>query len=255
MTDRLKDKVAIITGAGSGMGAAMAKLFTAEGASVVAADLNKDGVDQVVSDITDNGGKAVATKTDVSNEEDIKAMFKLAKDQFGELDIVVNNAGIMDNMAAIGSLTDDMWKKVFAVNTDSVMYSTREAVKEFLPKKQGVILNIASVGGTNGGRAGVAYTASKHAVVGITKNTAYMYQKEGIRVNAIAPGGIKTNIAQSMGKNVDKFGFERQSQGMGTSPEPGTAEEIANTALFLVSDEARYVSGAVLPVDGSWTAY
>lgn len=121
MTDRLKNKVAIVTGAGSGMGAAMAKLFTAEGASVVAADLNKDRVDKVVAAITKNGGKAVSIKTDVSNEDDIQAMFKLAKSEFGQLDIVVNNAGIMDNMAPVGNLTDDMWKKVFAVNTDSVM--------------------------------------------------------------------------------------------------------------------------------------
>ncbi len=139
MTNRLKDKVAIVTGAGSGMGAAMAKLFTAEGASVVAADLNKDRVDDVVSEITSAGGKAVAIKTDVSNESDIQDMFALAKTEYGKLDIVVNNAGIMDNMAPIGNLTDDMWHKVFTVNTDSVMYATREAVKAFLPKKQGVI--------------------------------------------------------------------------------------------------------------------
>ncbi|WP_349630351.1 SDR family oxidoreductase [Lentilactobacillus sp. Marseille-Q4993] len=181
-------------------------------------------------------------------------MFDLAQTEYGKLDIVVNNAGIMDNMAAVGDVTDDMWKKVFAVNTDSVMYSTREAINAFLPQKSGTILNIASVGGTNGGRAGAAYTASKHAVVGLTKNTAYMYEPDGIRVNAIAPGGIKTNISESM-KGVDEHGMQRQMVRMGLSPEPGSAEEIANAALFLVSDEASYVNGVVLPVDGGWTVY
>ncbi|GHP13966.1 3-ketoacyl-ACP reductase [Lentilactobacillus fungorum] len=254
MADRLNGKVAIITGAGSGMGAAMAKLFASEGAHIVAADLNIDSANETVAAIKDAGGQAFSIKTNVADEDSIKEMFQAAKAHFDHIDIVVNNAGIMDNMAPIGNVTDDMWKKVFAVNTDSVMYATREAIKEFLPKKQGVILNIASAGGTHGARAGVAYTASKHAVVGITKNTAYMYQNDGIRTNAIAPGGIKTNIAKSMG-NVDEFGFKRQSTGMATSPEPGTAEEIANTALFLVSDEARYVNGAIVPVDGGWTAY
>ncbi len=251
---RLNGKVAIITGAGSGMGLAMAKLFAKEGAKVVAADLNKDTVDKVVNDIQSDGGQGVAVKTDVSKLADIQNMFNVALDKFGQVDILVNNAGIMDNMAAIGDLTDEMWRKVFAVNTDSVMYATREAVKQFLPKKKGVILNIASVGGIEGSRAGVAYTASKHAVVGLTKNTAYMYEEEGIRCNAIAPGGIKTNIAKSMG-NVNEFGAKRQYAGMATSPEPGDPEEIANTALFLVSDEASYVNGAIVPVDGGWTAY
>lgn len=126
--------------------------------------------------------------------------------------------------------------------------------KNFFPRHTGVILNIASVGGTNGARAGAVYTASKHAVVGLTKNTAYMYANEGIRVNAIAPGGIATNISQSMG-NVNQFGMKRQMTGMQTSPKPGTPDEIANVALFLVSDGARYINGAIVPVDGGWTAY
>ena len=254
MTGRLENKVAIITGAGSGMGASMAKLFAKEGAKIVAADLNEERLQEVVNDIADNGGDAKPIKVDVSNEGNIKEMFEFAQKEYSKIDIVVNNAGIMDNMAAAGDVTDDMWKKVFAVNTDSVMYSTREAIHAFLLQKSGTILNIASVGGTNGGRAGAAYTASKHAVVGLTKNTAYMYEPDGIRVNAIAPGGIKTNIAESM-KGVDKHGMKRQMVGMGLSPEPGSAEEIANAALFLVSDEASYVNGVVMPVDGGWTVY
>lgn len=254
MTDRLKDKVAIITGAGSGMGAAMAQLFTQEGAKVVAVDLNLERLNGVVDDINQKAPAATAVEADVSKLADVQNFFKVALDTYGKVDIVVNNAGVMDNMAPAGDVTDEMYHKVMAINTDSVLYATREAIKLFQPQHSGTILNIASVGGTNGARAGIAYTASKHAVVGMTKNTAYMYENDGIRVNAIAPGGIKTNIAESM-KGIDKAGYERQAAGMGTSPELGEASEIAQAALFLVSDEASYVNGAILPVDGGWTAY
>ncbi|WP_261809859.1 glucose 1-dehydrogenase [Levilactobacillus humaensis] len=254
MSDRLQGKVAIITGAGSGMGAEMAKLFAAEGARVVGADINLDRLQTVVSAIVDAGEEALAVKTDVSNLADIEALFAAAKAKFGQVDILVNNAGIMDDMAPIGELTDEMWQRNFAINTNSVMYATREAVKEFLPRHTGVILNIASVGGTNGGRAGVAYTAAKHAVVGLTKNTAFMYENEGLRINAIAPGGINTNITESM-TGVSQFGMGRQQQGQGLMPQIGTSEAIATAALFLVSDDAAYVNGAIVPVDGGWTTY
>lgn len=254
MVNRLSDKVAIITGAGSGMGAAMTRLFTSEGAKVVGVDLNLDRLNEVIEEVKQNGGQAIGVKADVSKLEDVQNYFKTALDQFGQVDIMVNNAGIMDNMAPAGTVSDDMWHRVLSINTDSVLYATREAIKIFLPNKKGTILNIASVGGTHGARAGVAYTASKHAVVGITENTAYMYENDGIRTNAIAPGGINTNIAESM-KNIDKFGYERQATGMGTSPTAGSAEQIAQTALFLVSDEASYVNGAIVPVDGGWTSY
>ncbi|WP_203639114.1 glucose 1-dehydrogenase [Levilactobacillus wangkuiensis] len=254
MVQQLAGKVAIITGAGSGMGKSMAELFAKEGAKIVAADINEDRLNEVVKAITDAGNDAVAAVTNVTKEADVVAMVKTAVDNYGHLDILVNNAGIMDNMAPVGTLTNELWDRVMTVNTTSVMLATREALKLFTKQKSGVILNIASVGGLGGGRAGAAYTASKHAVVGLTKNTAYMYENVGIRTNAIAPGGIKTNIAESM-KGIDKEGMQRQSVGMPLSPEPGTGDEIAQTALFLCSDAASYVNGTVVPVDGGWTSY
>jgi len=254
VVQQLAGKVAIITGAGSGMGKSMAELFANEGARVVAADINEDRLNEVVKEIKDAGNDAVAAVTNVTKEADVVAMVQTAVDSFGRLDILVNNAGIMDNMAPVGTLTNELWDRVMTVNTTSVMLATREALKLFTKQKSGVILNIASVGGIGGGRAGAAYTASKHAVVGLTKNTAYMYENMGIRTNAIAPGGIKTNIAESM-KGIDKEGMQRQSVGMPLSPEPGTGDEIAQTALFLCSDASSYVNGTVVPVDGGWTSY
>ncbi|KID43987.1 glucose 1-dehydrogenase [Levilactobacillus brevis] len=254
MAQQLVDKVAIITGAGSGMGRSMAELFAKEGAKIVAADINQDRLNEVVTAITTAGGQAIASVTNVTKEADVVAMVQSAVDHFGRLDILVNNAGIMDNMAPVGTLTNELWDKVMTVNTTSVMLATREVLKIFTKQKSGVILNIASVGGLGGGRAGAAYTASKHAVVGLTKNTAYMYENMGIRTNAIAPGGIKTNIAESM-TGVDQEGMARQNVGMPLSPEPGTSAEIAQTALFLCSDAASYVNGTVVPVDGGWTSY
>jgi len=254
VVQQLAGKVAIITGAGSGMGKSMAELFANEGARVVAADINEDRLNEVVKEIKDAGNDAVAAVTNVTKEADVVAMVQTAVDSFGRLDILVNNAGIMDNMAPVGTLTNELWDRVMTVNTTSVMLATREALKLFTKQKSGVILNIASVGGIGGGRAGAAYTASKHAVVGLTKNTAYMYENMGIRTNAIAPGGIKTNIAESM-KGIDKEGMQRQSVGMPLSPEPGTGDEIAQTALFLCSDASSYVNGTVVPVDGGWSSY
>lgn len=257
MTKLLQDKVAIITGAGSGMGQAMAKSFAFQGAQVVGADFDEKGLNQTIKDITSNQQDAIGVKTDVSSSDQIKNLFKTAKNEFGKIDIVVNNAGIMDHFEPVGDISDQTWQRVFNIDVNGVMYGMREAVKEFLPQQKGVILNTASVGGIFGGRGGIAYTAAKHAVVGLTKNTAYMYENKGIRTNAIAPGGVQTNIGKSIGKNVDQFGFKRQSAGMSVFPKigAGTPQQIANAALFLVSDQASFINGVILPVDGGWTTY
>lgn len=250
---RLEGKVAVVTGAASGMGKAIAELYAKEGASVVVSVLNYEGAEVVASGIKENGGKAIAVKTNVADQNDINAMIDTAVHQFGTLDILVNNAGIMDNMSAAGDVSDESWDLIFDVNTKSVMRAIRKALPIFLDKGKGVIINTASTGGFSGAHAGAAYTASKHAVIGITKNTGFMYAQKGIRCNAIAPGATMTNISSTM-KNINEFGASRTKVTQGVIPRVGQAEEIAGVALFLASDESSFVNGAVLAADGGWTA-
>lgn len=173
---------------------------------------------------------------------------------FGELDILVNNAGIMDGFEPVGEITDEKWDQLFEVNTKGVMRVMRKAVNYWLDNdKEGVIVNTISTGGLNGAHAGVAYGASKHAVVALTKNTGYMYANKGIRVNGIAPGAVETNIGSSM-KDVSDFGAERAGLTQAVIPRTGKSEEIAEAALFLGSEESSFVNGTVLTVDGGWTA-
>ncbi|WP_410770950.1 SDR family oxidoreductase [Fontibacillus sp. BL9] len=251
---KLQNQVAVVTGAASGMGKQIALLFAKEGAKVAVSDLNLEGAQATVEEIKSQGGTAFAIKTNVAVEEDIQNLIDTTVQNFGTVDILVNNAGIMDGMEPAGEINDDKWERVFAINTTSVMRSTRKVLPIFLEKKKGVIVNVASAGGLNGARAGAAYTASKHAVVGFTKNTGYMYATEGIRCNAIAPGGVETNIGASM-QGTSQFGFGKQQLGMAINPRVGKPEEIAKVALFLASDDSGFVNGTVITADAGWTAY
>ncbi|WP_149094775.1 SDR family oxidoreductase [Paenibacillus terrae] len=251
---RLQDKIAVVTGAASGMGKAIAKLYAQEGAKVVVSDINADAATNVVEEIKANGGDAIVVVANVAKEEDIQNLIDTTVDTYGTVDILVNNAGIMDNMEPAGDIKDDQWERIFAINTTSVMRSTRKVLPIFLEKQKGVIVNVASAGGLFGGRAGGAYTASKHAVVGFTKNTGYMYAPQGIRCNAIAPGGVETNINSTI-TNLNEFGASRQQLGMAINPRLGKPEEIAQVALFLASDESGFVNATVITADAGWTAY
>ena len=251
---RLKDKVAIVTGAASGMGKAIAEAYASEGAKVVVSDLNLEGATAVAEAIKANGQEAFAIQTNVASEEDLKRLFDETIKTYGKLDILVNNAGIMDGMEPVGEVSNERWEKVFAVNTTAVMKSMRLAIELFLKQGHGTVVNNISAGGLYGARAGAAYTASKHAVVGLTKNTAFMYANSNIRCNGIAPGGIATNIGASM-TNISEFGFKRQQLGMAINPRIGQPEEVATLAVFLGSDESSFVNGQIIAVDGGWTAY
>lgn len=250
---KLKDKVAIVTGAASGMGKAIAELYGREGCKVIAADLNLQGAEETVQSITNNRGTAKAIKVNIAELEDIENMIDAAVSEFGTLDILVNNAGIMDGMEAAGDIDDKKWDLIFDVNTKGVMRAIRKAIPIFLEKGKGNIINTASTGGLNGAHAGAAYVASKHAVVGLTKNTGFMYAKEGIRCNAIAPGGVATNITSSV-SDFNQFGASRTQLAQAMMPRVGQPEEIAQVALFLASDESSFVNGTVITADAGWTA-
>jgi NAD(P)-dependent dehydrogenase (short-subunit alcohol dehydrogenase family) len=253
-TMRLSGKVAVITGAASGMGKAIAELYAAEGAKVVVSDLRVEAAQVVVANIEANGGTAIALAANVAKEEDVQQLIDTTVERFGTVDILVNNAGIMDNFVPAGDLTDELWERIFAINTTGPMRTTRKVLPIFTERKSGVIVNIASAGGLQGSRAGAAYTASKHAVVGFTKNVGFQYANLGVRCNAIAPGGVNTNIGTSINA-PNEFGMGRAMAGINLNPRSGEPEEIAKVALFLASDDSSFVNGTVVTADAGWTAY
>ena len=250
---RLKNKNIVVTGASSGMGKAIVELFVKEGANVVAVARRKERLDKLVESLEGNLGKVVAYVGDVSKESDNEGMIDLCVKEFGSLDVLVNNAGVMDDMGPIGDATNEKYDQVMTINTFGPFCAMRKAVKVFLEQgKGGNIINVSSVGAQRS-CAGAIYCASKAALNALSKNTAYMYQPNGIRCNVIAPGGIQTEISNSMGM-PNMAGYGRVKNVLATSPAPGEASDIAKAALFLASDESKYINGDVLVVDGGWIA-
>lgn len=251
---KLKNKVAIVTGAASGMGKAIAIRFAKEGAKVVLSDINEMALNEVVEIISSDGGTALGVLANVANNEDIEHLVDITIDKYETVDILVNNAGIMDNFMPVAELNDELWERVIKVNTTGPMRLIKKCLPIFLKQKQGIIINNASIGGLHGSRAGTAYTASKHALIGITKNIGFQYMGSGIRCNAIAPGAVNTNIGTTM-NNPDKFGMERAMSGVSNNSRSGEPDEIAGVALFLASEDSSFVNGTVITADGGWTAY
>jgi NAD(P)-dependent dehydrogenase (short-subunit alcohol dehydrogenase family) len=243
---RLQERVAIITGAGSGMGLAMTKRFTEEGARVVAGDI-------VATHLAALRGLAgvTAVRADVTVQADIDRLVATAEG-LGRLDIVVNNAGIVDRFLPAGELTDEVWQRVLAVNLTGPMLLCRAALPAMLRARKGVIINIASVGGLAGVRGGAAYVTAKHGLIGLTRNIAATYGADGIRCVAIAPGVVTTGI--SPGGAPSERGLAALRRSLATNIRAGEPGEIAGVALFLASDEASFVNGEVVVADGGWLA-
>ena len=252
---RLAGKVAVITGAGSGIGLAIATRFAAEGAAIVSGDWNAARLEEAVAGIQAAGGTIAAAQGNIADRATAEALVDLAFSTHGRLDVLVNNAGVMDYMQGVGEVPDEVWRRVLGINLDGPMFTMRRAIPRMVEQGGGAIVNVASTAGIAGGAAGAAYTASKHALVGLTRNTAWMYAQRGVRCNAICPGGTKTHIAESMPMDrVDPAGAARAGAYAALIPAMLDPEDIAGLALFLASDESRRINGAVIPADAGWTA-
>jgi NAD(P)-dependent dehydrogenase (short-subunit alcohol dehydrogenase family) len=253
---RLENKIALITGAGSGIGKEITMLFAKEGCKVVATDISEMRISELEKETSSFNGNVKLFHGDVCDTKHIDELVTNCLNAFGNIDILVNNAGIMDNFEAVDAVDDMEWHRVFNTNIHAPYHLMQRSIKLFLNKKSGNIINIASVGGLNGGRAGAAYTASKFALIGLTKNTGYLFAKKGIRCNAIAPGAIETNISESIDfSKMTEDIKDRIMPGMVLNPRNGKPLEIAKIALFLASEESSFINGSVIVADEGWTAY
>ncbi len=253
MSKRLEGKIAAITGAASGFGAATARRFVAEGCRVVLGDIQEGPVARLAQEL---GDSAAFTVCDVTREEDVAGLVDLAVERFGQLDIMFNNAGIVGAVGPIDTTPAEEWKATVDVLLHGVFYGMKHAARVMKPRRQGAIVSMASTAGIMGGLGPHAYAACKHAVVGMTKNVGAELCRYGIRVNAIAPAGMATAMVANVitGDPNDIEGAKRALAA--TSPlvdRAGTADDVANAALWLASDEAGYTNGHVLTTDAGTT--
>lgn len=243
-------KIALVTGAGSGIGEAITRALAARGARTLIADLNLDSARRVESDVSAAGGSATAVQADVSDWHSVENMVKCATDTFGGLDLAVNNAGIGGAQAPTGEYPPESWLQVLGVNLTGVFYCMRAEIPAMLGRGGGAIVNMASILGSVGFANSVAYVSAKHGVLGLTKTAALEYATQGIRVNSIGPGFITTPLLSA---NLDASA-QQGIANLHPVKRMGTPEEVAALACFLLSDEASFITGSYHLVDGGYTA-
>jgi NAD(P)-dependent dehydrogenase (short-subunit alcohol dehydrogenase family) len=249
----MTDKISIVTGGASGIGRSIATRFASEGAEVIVADIDAEGVDVTVDMIVGASGIAHPLAVDLREPADIRRAVDDVLAEYGRVDVLCNNAGVMDALRPPLEVTIELWELVMAVNATAPFLLTQAVLPGMISRGSGAIVNIASIAGIAGGRAGTAYTVSKHALVGLTRSVAFTHLEDGIRCNAVCPGGITTGIA-SRDDPRDEFGAVRYRLAHALKPRHGEPDEIARAAVFLASDEASFVNGVIMPVDGGWMA-
>lgn len=248
-------KSVVVTGAGAGMGKSITEEFLKQGATVIVVDINKNVLDNFKTELEDKYNRDVAEHFipvvgDISKQETNENMIKKAIEVTGRIDILVNNAGIAGHSEPITETTNDDWNRILEVNLNGPMYAIRSAVTEMLKQENGGnIVTIASVAGIKGCRSSVAYSVSKHGLVGLCEHTAYSYMHKGIRCNIVCPGAIRTGMTSNP-ELESEFGRSRILSGMDSQFVFGETNDIANAVTFLASDRSKFINGATIVVDG-----
>ncbi|MEU0238930.1 SDR family NAD(P)-dependent oxidoreductase [Nocardiopsis sp. NPDC006198] len=242
---RFAGRTVVVTGAGSGIGRATAARIVREGGRVIAVDIAQDRLRSLVDASPED--TVVPVAADITGDEDVARIVEAAG---GRVDGLANVAGIMDDMSPLHEVSDRTWERVFAVNVDGTFKLSRAVVPAMLAAGRGAIVNVASEAALRGNAAGIAYTASKHAVVGITRSSAFMYGPHGVRVNAVAPGPVATGIEATFGS---EFGKARIGEFMRLIPQVADADKLAASITWLLSDDSDNVNGVVLASDGGWS--
>lgn len=252
MAKLFEDKIALITGAASGIGRATARAFAEEGARVIVLDVSTEAGHETVQLVEEDGGEAAFIKADVSQAEEVQAAIQTIIETYGRLDIGINNAGIAGPWTRVADLSFDDWDQVLAINLNGVFYCMHYEIKQMLQQGAGVIVNTASVAGLRGLANASAYSASKHAVVGLTKAAALEYARQGIRVNAVCPVFTRTPLFEEMFELNPNY--EEKLKRNIPMRRYGTPENIADAIVWLCSDAASFVTGQAVPLDGGMTA-
>ena len=250
---KLQNQVAIITGSTKGIGKAAAKLMAAEGASVVVVGTTEAAGQAVVEEIQAAGGQAFFQKTDVTSGSDLDALVQATLDKYGKIDILVNNAGVGGSLANMDQITDEEWDKVLATNLTAPFQLLKRVIPVMEKGGGGKVVNVASMASTGAGRGGIAYTSAKHGLLGLTRQVSLDHGHAGIRVNAVLPGPIDTQmIARILALPQHPLNLKIK---MSPAGRPGRPEEVAQAILFLASDESSFIQGAALAVDGGYTIF
>jgi NAD(P)-dependent dehydrogenase (short-subunit alcohol dehydrogenase family) len=260
----LNDRVAIVTGAGSGIGRAIALALAARGARVALVDIDEATAKDTAAVCAKAGARTLAVQADTSRAADVDRAVAAAVTDLGPLDIMINNAGVLDGYFNVDEMGEAVWRRVIDIDLTGVFFGCKRALQEMLPRGRGRIVNMASVAGLNGTGGGAAYVAAKHGVVGLTRQMAVVYSARGITINAVCPGPIVTGLRQHSQQILGPGTPDMSARGIAVSEEQvravvpagrrGSVEDIASAVCYLASDEAGYITGHAMLVDGGWRA-
>ncbi|GAA0368794.1 SDR family oxidoreductase [Alkalibacterium iburiense] len=251
---KLKDRVSIVTGGGSGLGRSMSVNLAKEGSKVVVADMNLESADETVEMIKENGGEASSVEVDVTNQEQIDHVVQFTLDTYGSIDVLCNNAGIGGAAEKLLDVPTESWDKVLNVDLKSLFLMTKAVLPTMLKQEKGVIINTASASGLLASNAGIEYTSAKHGVIGFTKQVAFEYGHDGIRSVAVAPGVIETPLTEEAGMTGPGGIFHDLTMNA-PAGRYGKPDEIGKVVAFLASDDASFINGTTVPVEGGSSIY